>query len=182
MERRSTSSSISLPSVDAFVDLVSTAPSWLNSELAPLLLERHLVDEPFSISGLLRLAIDTGGAVDYTIRPPDLSGPEKHRKRKGSADWVARVEEKHEAFLILNRERVSHSKRLLTHARKFHKKYGLARVDHLLDEPECSDIPHRHRIVEQLLQASEDAWVGSDGGGASLARRVLGEDRRLRQR
>ncbi len=122
------------------------------------------------------------GTKNGTIRPPDLSGPEKHRKRKGSADWVARVEEKHEAFLILNRERVSHSKRLLTHARKFHKKYGLARVDHLLDEPECSDIPHRHRIVEQLLQASEDAWVGSDGGGASLARRVLGEDRRLRQR
>ena len=153
-----------LPSIDGFVDLVATAPSWLNSELAPLLLERGLVDEPFSISGLLRLAIDTGGAVDYTIRPPDLSGSEKHRKRKGSADWVARVEEKHEAFLILNRERVSHSKRLLTHARKFHKKYGLARVDHLLDEPECSDIPERHRILEQLLQASEDAWVGSEGG------------------
>ena len=153
-----------LSSIDGFVGLVSEAPSWLSSELATSLLERGLVDEPFSISGLLRLAIDSGGAVDYTIRPPDLSGAEKHRKRKGGADWVARVEEKHEAFLILNRERVSHAKRLLTHARKFHKKYGLARVDLLLDEPECSDISHRHRILEQLLQASEDAWVGSDGG------------------
>ena len=153
-----------LSSIEGFVDLVSEAPSWLSSELATSLLERDLVDEPFSISGLLRLAIDSGAAVDYTILPPDLSGAEKHRKRKGGADWVAGVEEKHEAFFILNHERVSHAKRLLTHARKFHKKYGLARVDLLLDEPECSDISHRHRILEQLLQASEDAWVGSDGG------------------
>ena len=153
-----------LPSIDGFVDLVSAAPSWLNSELAPLLLERGLVDEPFSISGLLRLAIDTGGAVDYTIRPPDLSEPAKRRKREGSADWVARLEEKHDAFLVLHRECVAPAKRVLEHARKFHKKYGLARVDDLLDAPECSDIPERHRILEQLLQASEDAWVGSEGG------------------
>ncbi|MCY4556874.1 MAG: hypothetical protein OXF79_10955 [Chloroflexi bacterium] len=152
-----------LSSIDGFVDLVSEAPSWLSSELATSLVERGLVDEPFSISGLLRLAIDSGAAVDYTIRPPDLSGTEKHRKRKGGADWVARVEEKYEAFLILNRERVSHAKRLLKHARRI-KKYGLARVDHVLDAPECSDIPERHRLLEQLLQASEDAWVGSEGG------------------
>lgn len=153
-----------LSSVDAIVELVSTSPSWLNPELVSLLVESDLVEEPFSISGLLRLAKDTGRVVDYTICPPDLSGPTKRRKRERSADWVGRIEEKHEAFLILNRERVSHAKRLLTHARKFHKKYGLARVDHVLDEPECSDIPDRQRILGQLLQASEDAWVGSDGG------------------
>ena len=153
-----------LPSVDAFVDLVSTSPSWLNSELVPLLVECGLVDEPFSISGLLRLAKDTGRVVDYTIRPPDLSEPAKRRKREGSADWDRRVEEKHEAFLVLELECVPSAKRVLTHARRFHKKYGLARVDDFLDEPECSDILERHRLLEQLLQASEEAWVGSEGG------------------
>ena len=153
-----------LPSVDAFVDLVSTAPSWLNSELAPLLLEHGLVDEPFSISGLLRLAKDAGRAVRHTIRPPDLSGPKKSRKSDGSVDWVRGVEEKHESFLILEAQCVPAAKRLLKRAQAFHTKYGLARVGDLLDEPACADIPGRHRLLEQLLQASEDAWVGSDGG------------------
>ena len=153
-----------LPSVDALGDLVSTAPSWLNSDIAPLLLERGLVYEPFSISGLLRITKDTGRAVEYTIWPPDLSEPEKRRKRVGSADWVRRVEERHEGFLILNMESARQARRLLKHARRLHKKYGLARVDDLLDAPECSDIPERHRLLEQLLRASEDAWVGSEGG------------------
>ena len=151
-----------LPSVDAFVHLVSTVRSWLNSELAPRLLERGLVDEPFSISGLLHLAKDTGRAVDYTIRP--LSELKKRRNREEGADWVRRVEQEHEAFLVLRLKCVRLAKRLLKHARKFHKKYGLARVDDLLDAPECSDIPERRRLLEQLLQASEDSWVGSDGG------------------
>lgn len=161
---KSALSGAELPSVDAFVDLVSTTPSWLNSELASLLTERGLVDEPFSISGLLRLAIDTGRAVDYTIRPPELSAPVEGRKSGGSVDWVRRAEEEHEAFLILSRECAPQAKRLLDHARRFHKKYGLARVDDLLYEPECSEIAERHRILEQLLQASEEAWVGSQGG------------------
>ncbi len=148
-----------LRSVDAFVDLVSAAPSWLNSELASLLLERGPVDEPFSVSGLLHLAKDTGHAVDYTIRSPDLSEPTSGH----SADWVRGVEEKHEAFLVLHLKAVPLAKRLLKHARKFHKRYGLARLDDLLDAPECSDIPERDRVLEQLLQASEDAWVGSEG-------------------
>lgn len=152
-----------LPLVDAFVELVSAAPSWLNSELALLLLERGLVDEPFSISGLLRLAKDAGRAVRHTIRPPNLSGPKKRRKSDGSADWVRGVEEKHESFLILDVECVPAAKRLLKRAQAFHTKYGLARVDDLLDEPACANIPGRHRLLEQLLQASEDAWVGSDG-------------------
>ena len=149
-----------LPSVDAFVDLVSTAPSWLDSELASLVLERGLVDEPFSVSGLLHIAKDTGQAVDYTIRPPDLSEPTSGE----SASWVRGVEEKHEAFLVLHLKRVPLAKRLLEHARKFHKKYGLARADDLLSAPECSDISERRRLLEQLLVAAEDAWVGSEGG------------------
>lgn len=99
---KSALSGAELSSVDAFVDMVSTAPSWLNLELAPLLLERGLVDEPFSISGLLRLAKDAGRVVRHTILPPALSGPEKRRKSDRSADWVRGVEEKHEAFLIMD--------------------------------------------------------------------------------
>lgn len=156
--------SAELPPVDAVVDLLSTAPSWLNSELASLLLERGLVAGPFSISGLLHLAKDIQPAVDYTIRPPDLSEPGKRRKSEGSVDWVRRVEEKHEAFLILSRECAPQAKNLLNYARRFHRKYGLARVDDLLDEPECSEIAERQRILEQLLQASEEAWVGSERG------------------
>lgn len=163
-DARGALSGAKLPSVDAFVGLLSTAPSWLNSELAPLLLERGLVDEPFSISGLLRLAKDAGRAVRHTIRPPSLSGPKKRRKSDGGADWVRGVEEKHESFLILDVECVCAAKRLLKHAQAFHTKYGLARVDDLLDEPACADIPGRHRLLGQLLQASEDAWVGSEGG------------------
>ena len=153
-----------LPSVDAFVDFLSTASWWRNSELATLLLERGLVDEPFSISGFLRLAKDTGRATGYTIQPPDFSGSDKPRKREGSADWVRGIEERYEAFHILDRECVPPAKRILKHARRFHRKYGLARAEDCLDEPACSDIPERHRILEQLLDASEDGWQGSEGG------------------
>lgn len=106
-----------LPLVDAFVELVSAAPSWLNSELALLLLERGLVDEPFSISGLLRLAKDAGRAVRHTIRPPNLSGPKKRRKSDGSADWVRGVEEKHESAGNSRVEAVRHI-RTLPHLRR----------------------------------------------------------------
>lgn len=157
-------SAAELPSVDAFVDFLSTASWWLNSELAALLVEGALVDEPFSVSGLLRLAKDTGRAADYTIRSPDFSGSDMPRKREGGADWARGVEEKCEAFHILDGECVPPAKRILKHARKFHRKYGLARVEDLLQEPECIDIPERHRILKRLLEAAEDAWLGSVGG------------------
>ena len=143
-----------LPSLHGVVGLMKESRYWLNSELKTTLVQEGLVDAGFGTTGLLRLAAATGLKVDYAGYTPDLKS-------------ATRLElEKCQDYFLMESRYHAKAKLLRNAARKFHRKYGLARIDDFLASQDLADDTEQRLLLEAMLRIFDKGWIAFHGDAA----------------
>ncbi len=137
-----------LPSVEAFREIVYSKDYWKASDLESLVSSSGLVEERFSIKGILNLLDDLDVACDFEIYTPDLD--------KTSRSSLGLYENN---FVIKTSE-LKKIKSLLKKAQGLPGRCGIANLDYLKDE-----INGYYELISQLIVNSFSSWTYTDDEG-----------------
>lgn len=144
------------------IELMKTAPWWLDSRLTAELRRKELVDPGFSTPGLLRLAATMGIEVNYAAY---VSVPTKGLVEVTSKSRTTRATlEACSDFFLMDREYWPGAASLLKSAGTFHARYGLARIADFLSSEGLAEGGEQHLLLEQFLRSADHGWVESHDG------------------
>ena len=113
-----------------------------------------MVDAGFSTTGLLRLAAATGLEVDYAAYTPDLESATRLKL------------EKCQDYFLMDSRHHAKAKSLRDAARKFHRKYGLARIDDFLSSRNLAGDTEQRLLLETMLTIFDKGWIAFHGDAA----------------
>ena len=142
---------LNVPAVSHFLELLGTAPYWKQSRLVDETLARGLVDDRFSIRGLLNLINDMGLPVSYDIYTPDLQRVTRHSATTLEDCFVMRTSLQKQMRPWLGR------------ARKLSRRYGIAQLNYLSPS---SELPEDSlTLLAELIRSGATGWtVDAEGG------------------
>ena len=136
-----------LPSLQHFLSVLMKSRCWLQSSLMRTLLSTGLAENNFSIRGLLNLIKDSGGRGDYDIYTPTFKVATRHTM------------DKFEDYLVMSKDCLDAAVTVRRQARRFHRKYGMARLVDLFASLNTPDDPEIVRAIEHALRLSEEGWM-----------------------
>ena len=138
-----------LPTLREFSAILATSRCWTQSELTHRLLQEGLIDGQFSFRGILSLAKDMYGTIDYKIYTPTLVPMTRAS--------INRFDE----YFLIHRSDIEQVTKIYRRAKRAHGICGMARLNVATGG---EDDDRMRRIVEKLVLFSPNVWVDHTKG------------------
>ena len=139
-----------LPSLQAFIKLLDRSRYWRRSELVRELTNAGLVDDQFSIRGLLNLVDDLKLDASYDIVTADLD-----RVTRYNIDGL-------KEYFIVRKEDLRRVRSIYQKARRAAHRRGLSRLSRVAGDLDVSE--DLRTMLESMIRFSDSAWLEEADG------------------
>ena len=140
-----------VPSTRLLLDILSSRPYWVSSDLDEAVTQEGIAEGSFSLPGLLRLLDDLKFEHSYAALSSELL-PAPRSALRGATE-----------YFLVNKRDISRLRALLQRARAFPGRKGIARFEDL--ESTHDDFPAHKDLMLKIIRLHPDTWVRQRNDG-----------------